>query len=137
VIVPSSLRLSNSDSLAVQLGGSFRLEEDVASFLFEKNHDLSGYEDGTENPTGEEAVEAAIVAASGAHLDGSSFVAVQRWIHDLEALEQMAQPRRDALIGRRRDANEEMEDAPPSAHVRRSAAERFEPPAPMYRRSMC
>ena len=41
-------------------------------------------EDGTENPKGEDAVAAAIVDGRGAGLDGSSYVAVQQWVHDLD-----------------------------------------------------
>jgi putative iron-dependent peroxidase len=128
--------LQRGRALAAQLGDSFRIDEDVPSFQYAVNRDLSGYEDGTENPVGDRAVETAILAGAGAGLDGSSFVAVQRWIHDLAALERMPQQKRDGLIGRKQDTNEEMEDAPPSAHVKRSAQESFDPPAFMVRRSM-
>jgi len=40
------------------------------------------------------------------------------------------------MIGRRRDSNEEIADAPPSAHVKMSAQESYEPAAFMVRRSM-
>ncbi len=47
-------------------------------------------------------------------------------------------PRRsqDLTIGRRRTSNEEIDDAPPSAHVKRTAQERFTPQAFVVRRSM-
>jgi putative iron-dependent peroxidase len=46
--------------------------------LGESGHgrDLTGYEDGTENPDGEAAEEAAFARGLGPGLDGSSFVAV-------------------------------------------------------------
>ena len=43
---------------------------------------------------------------------------------------------RDAVIGRRLDTNEEIADAPVSAHVKRAAQESFDPPAFILRRSM-
>src|SRR5262249_30567150 len=43
---------------------------------------------------------------------------------------------RDLLLGRNRETNAELADAPASAHVKRSAQEDFEPPAFMVRRSM-
>jgi len=43
---------------------------------------------------------------------------------------------RDHTIGRRFEDNQEIPDAPASAHVRRSAQESFDPPAFMLRRSM-
>lgn len=98
--------------------------------------DLTGYEDGTENPVGEAAQEAAFVHGQGEGLDGSSFVAVQQWVHDLDAFEALADADRDHHIGRRLSDNEEIEDSPTSAHVKRTAQESFDPPAFMLRRSM-
>ena len=43
---------------------------------------------------------------------------------------------RDEIIGRSAETNEELEDAPASAHVKRTAQESFTPPAFMLRRSM-
>lgn len=118
------------------LGAAFRVDEDVASFVHGGGRDLSGYEDGTENPTGDRAAEVALVRGRGEGLDGSSFVAAQRWIHDLARLERMPAEERDLVIGRRRESNEEIADAPASAHVKRSAQESYDPPAFMVRRSM-
>ncbi len=98
--------------------------------------DLTGYEDGTENPVGEEAEEAAFVMGEGPGLDGSSFVAVQQWVHDFDAFEALASDDQDNSIGRRRSDNVELEDSPASSHVKRTAQESFEPPAFMLRRSM-
>ena len=48
----------------------------------------------------------------------------------------MAPGEQDATIGRRRSDNEEIDDAPPSAHVKRTAQESFDPEAFVVRRSM-
>ena len=106
--------------------------------LGENGHgrDLTGYEDGTENPVGEAAEGAAFVHGQGEGLDGSSFVAVQQWVHDLDAFERLADAERDHHIGRRLADNEELEDSPTSAHVKRTAQESFDPEAFMLRRSM-
>ncbi len=128
--------LHRSRALRDLLGQDFHLDEDVLSFGYDKNRDLSGYEDGTENPKGKAARDAAIVAGRGPGLDGSSFVAVQRWVHDLGRLDAMTPRERDHAVGRRRDTNEEIADAPASAHVKRTAQESFTPPAFMVRRSM-
>ena len=60
---------------------TFALVEEISTFVYRKGRDLSGYEDGTENPKDDAAREAAIVASGP--LQGSSFAAVQRWVHDL------------------------------------------------------
>src|SRR6185295_17207525 len=64
------------------------------------------------------------------------FVAVQQWVHDLDAFEALGDEDRDNHIGRRLADNEELEDSPTSAHVKRTAQESFDPPAFMLRRSM-
>lgn len=118
------------------LSPGFTLEESVSAFRYGSGLDLSGYEDGTENPAGDAAKEVAFVSGQGPGLDGSSFVAVQRWVHDLDALGTHDEAEQDAMIGRRRSDNEELGDAPPSAHVKRTEQEAFEPPAFVLRRSM-
>ncbi len=98
--------------------------------------DLTGYEDGTENPQQEAAVLAALVPGGGPGLEGSSFVAVQQWVHDFSAFEALSGAAQDDMVGRRRSDNEELEDAPASAHVKRTAQESFAPEAFVLRRSM-
>jgi putative iron-dependent peroxidase len=61
---------------------------------------------------------------------------VQRWVHDLVRFRGFEESRREELIGRRAESNEEIEDAPPSAHVKRTAQESYDPEAFMVRRSM-
>ncbi len=120
---------------------AFRLRDGVDTFrhgLGASGHgkDLMGYEDGTENPSGEAAEAAALVSGRGPGLDGSSYVAIQQWVHDLDAFEALTAPEQDRHIGRRRSDNEELEDAPIWSHVKRTAQESFDPPAFMLRRSM-
>ena len=98
--------------------------------------DLTGYEDGTENPQGAAAEEAAFVQSRGEGLDGSSFVAVQQWLHDLDAFDALAGDEQDRHFGRRRSDNEELDDSPTWAHVKRTAQESFDPTAFLLRRSM-
>jgi putative iron-dependent peroxidase len=125
-----------SASLAETLGDSFVLREEVAVFKYREGRDLTGYLDGTANPVGEAAVETAIVAGAGPGLDGSTFVSVQRYVHDLVRFRRLAPGARDEVIGRRVSDNEEIADAPESAHVKRTEQESFEPSGFMLRRSM-
>ncbi|HUO55114.1 MAG TPA: Dyp-type peroxidase [Rhodoblastus sp.] len=112
----------------------FELSDAVYTFAY-GGRDLTGYEDGAENP-GPDARVAVASAAADSATPCSSFVAVQRWAHDLSHFNAQAPERRDNIIGRRRDDNEELADAPASAHVKRSAQESFAPAAFMWRRSM-
>jgi len=127
--------LHRTRKVVAELGEHFRIDEDVATFVYAEGRDLSGYEDGTENPKGPRAVEVALCTGKPGLADGS-FVAAQRWVHDLSRIEKLAPQERDYIVGRDRESNQELEDAPPSAHVKRSAQESFEPTAFMLRRSM-
>ncbi len=130
-----------ANRLKALLSSAFRLDEIVDGFKHDETpegmgRDLSGYEDGTENPEDEEAEAAAVVSGMGPGLDGSSYVATQKWVHELSLFNRMSEEERNKTIGRRLRDNEELEDAPESAHVKRTAQEDFEPEAFVVRRSM-
>lgn len=121
--------------ITLVLDDAFVLDDAMDTFKYAGGRDLTGYEDGTENPKGNAALHAAVVRAAGT-MRGSSFVAVQRWLHDLRRFGGYTPRRRDDTIGRALKTNAEIEDAPASAHVKRTAQESFEPEAFMLRHSM-
>lgn len=125
-----------SQALVRDLAPGLVLARATDVFRYKDGHDLTGYEDGTENPEGEAALAAAFVQGGGQGLDGSSFVAVQQWQHDFPTFDAMTTEQQDNAIGRRKIDNEELGDAPQSAHVKRTAQEDFEPEAFVLRRSM-
>ena len=118
------------------LSPAFKIDRVTDAFKYDTTRDLTGYEDGTENPTDEKALEAALLKSQQAGLNNSSFVAVQQWQHNLDSFEAMTTQQQDHSIGRDRISNEELDDAPQSAHVKRSEQEGFEPEAFLLRRSM-
>lgn len=133
--------VNRSRTLEQLLAPALELEAVVDTFRHGRGpnghgRDLTGYEDGTENPQGEAAVAAALLQGAGPGLDGSSYVALQQWKHDFAAFAALSEPARDDMMGRRLSDNEELEDAPESAHVKRTAQESFDPEAFVWRRSM-
>lgn len=122
-----------SRQLTDVLADAFVLEQSIDAY-YHAGRDLSGYEDGTENPKGDDIAKVAFVQAGP--LAGSSFVAMQQWEHDLDTFAQMSQVERDHTIGRRASDNEELANAPASAHTKRTAQESFSPEAFVWRRSM-
>lgn len=128
-----------SNALADTLASGFQLEQVVDGFKYgnaELGLDLTGYEDGTENPVDDDAIAAAILSSGEEGVAGSSFVAVQQWFHNLRYFSSLEQAEQDHIIGRRKSDNEEIEDAPPAAHTKRTEQESFEPEAFVVRRSM-
>ncbi len=128
--------LHRTRALEQALAPALFLDHAIDAFQYGDSRDLTGYEDGTENPEGEEALAAAVVAGHGPGLDGGSFAAVQQWVHDLDRFAAMGGERQDMTFGRRKSDNEEIDDAPESAHVKRTAQESFDPEAFVLRRSM-
>jgi putative iron-dependent peroxidase len=111
-------------------GDAFLLVDCNDTFTYHGGRDLTRFEDGTENPKGRKAAAAAL------REDGSSFLALQRWVHDLMRFRGYEEKRRELLIGREAESNDEIPDAPPFAHVKRTEQESFDPPLFMVRRSM-
>ena len=128
--------LHRSRAIESAVGDAFTTDAVVDGFRHLDGRDLSGYVDGTENPKGAKALRAAFVSGKGAGLDGASFVAVQQWLHNFSRFDAMSARDQDNAVGRRRRDNVELEHAPASAHVKRTAQESFDPEAFVVRRSM-
>lgn len=124
--------LHRSMELETALAPAFKKVQQTDCFRYKDGHDLSGYEDGTENPVADEAVR--VVTAPGG--EGGSYAAIQHWEHNLPHFKSLPQQEQDHIIGRRLSDNEEIDDAPESAHVKRTAMEDFDPEAFVVRRSM-
>jgi putative iron-dependent peroxidase len=122
--------------IETMLAPAFEVAGSIDAFKYSRGLDLTGYEDGTENPKGKKAVGAAIVSDKRAGIGGGSFVAVQQWVHDFDRFAAMPHKEQDNAIGRRRRDNKELDSAPASAHVKRTAQESFTPEAFVLRRSM-
>ena len=69
--------------------------DEVHGFRSFDERDLLGFVDGTENPEGDGALEAVtVIDAEDPAFDGSSYVVVQKYLHDLTAWDALAPRRR-------------------------------------------
>lgn len=107
------------------LGGAVRLVEEVHGFKYLGGRDLTGFVDGTENPTGDERPDVALVGAEDPAFAAGSYVSIQRYVHNLDKWEALGRAEQEAAVGRTKDDDEEMDDAvkPPSAHIARVVME--------------
>ncbi|MBK2094252.1 Dyp-type peroxidase [Francisella philomiragia] len=112
----------------------FTVEKIVSSYTYHGKYDLSGFEDGIENPKGEEVVPASVIPEG--KLEGSSFWVLQQWLHDFDWLNNASQSAKEECIGRSLDDSHQFKDLKDFAHVKRSAKENFDPEAELLRRSM-
>jgi putative iron-dependent peroxidase len=92
--------------------------DEVHGFRYFDARDLIGFVDGTENPEGDAAMEATIVGEEDAAFAGSSYVIVQKYLHDLEAWNALSTEAQELIIGRRKLSDVELDDSikPTSAH---------------------
>lgn len=128
--------LNRSNALEAALAPALRLVDRQEAFRYKDGHDLTGYEDGTENPHDDAAIAAALLTEGADGHIGASFAAIQQWQHDLKGFHQLSAEDKDNIMGRRLSDNEEIDEAPVSAHVKRTAQESFAPEAFVVRRSM-
>ena len=94
------------------------------AFTYQASRDLTGFEDGTENPPLDEATRLVSVP-DGRPGAGSSVVLLQRWVHDLEAFEALDPDAKDQVIGRSLASGEELDESvrSPRAHISRVVLE--------------
>jgi porphyrinogen peroxidase len=105
------------------LDGIAELREETPGFQYFSHQDLTGFEDGTENPKGAERLDVAVLPADAGPGAGSSFVLAQRWVHDLRAFEQLDVADQERIIGRTKDGSVELDPLPPHSHVERVVIE--------------
>ena len=106
------------------LAGVADLASEQPSFAYRASQDLTGFEDGTENPSLVEAPGVATIG-DGEPGAGGSVVLLQRWVHDLDGFEALSVPDQESVIGRTLHGSVELDDdrQPPTSHVSRVVVE--------------
>jgi putative iron-dependent peroxidase len=104
--------------IMARLGDSVSPVHEVHGFKFFDDRDLIGFVDGTENPTGQEAIDAVLVGTEDAAFAGGSYVIVQKYLHDLAGWNALPTEAQERIIGRTKLSDIELDDAikPTSAH---------------------
>jgi porphyrinogen peroxidase len=102
-----------------RLTGSVAVVDEVHGFKYFDDRDLLGFVDGTENPTGAAATAAVTVGAEDADFAGSSYVVVQKYLHDMPAWNALSVEAQELAVGRRKLSNVELPDdvKPGNSHV--------------------
>jgi porphyrinogen peroxidase len=105
---------------------------ETSSWPYRHDRDLTGFIDGTENPSLARAPEIALIPPDepGA---GGSVLLLQRWAHDVEAWEALPVAAQQAAMGRTKDDSTELEHKPGNSHVARTDQDDF---GHIFRRNM-
>jgi putative iron-dependent peroxidase len=101
--------------IVARLDGVGAVADEVHGFRYFEQRDLLGFVDGTENPVGRAAQDAAIIGAEDPDFAGGSYVIIQKYLHDLAAWNQLPTEQQERVIGRTKLADIELsDDAKPS-----------------------
>ncbi len=106
-------------------------------FSYHQNKDLIGFEDGTANPKTDELKRDAAVIADGRLGAGGSLILTQKWVHDLDKWNSIPVHCQEAVVGRTKQENIELEgsEMPDDSHISRTDLTVAGVPMKMYRRS--
>lgn len=104
--------------ILAKLDGAVSVVDEVHGFKYFDDRDLIGFVDGTENPTGFEAIEAAVITDEDPDFTGGSYVIVQKYLHDLKRWNEVPVEAQEKIIGRHKLSDIELDDAakPSYAH---------------------
>ena len=106
------------------LRGLATVADETSSWPYRHDLDLTGFIDGTENPTLVEAQEA-VVVPDGSPGAGGTVLLLQKWAHDSEQWESLPVEEQERVIGRTKADSVELEDRPDDSHVARTDQEDF------------
>lgn len=100
------------------IGDAVSVADEVHGFRYFDDRDVMGFVDGTENPRGEAAREAAVIGGEDPAFTGGSYVIVQKYLHNMKAWNALPVEAQEHIIGRKKLSDIELSDTekPTSAH---------------------
>ena len=112
--------------LAQRLRTLAALTEEIHGFRYLDSRDFTGFIDGTENPRGKARAAAALIGVEDQPFAGGSYIAVQRYVHNLDAWRRLSDREQEQIIGRTKRSSVELPKArkPATAHISRVVIER-------------
>ena len=101
-----------------RIGTAVSSVDETHGFRYFDDRDLLGFVDGTENPRGYAALNAALVGEEDAGFAGGSYVIIQKYLHDLGKWNALSTEDQERIIGRKKLSDIELSDEvkPSSAH---------------------
>ncbi|HVW57309.1 MAG TPA: Dyp-type peroxidase [Rhizobiaceae bacterium] len=97
--------------ITARLGKAITVVDETHGFKFFDQRDMIGFVDGTENPVGQESLDAVLIGDEDSAFAGGSYVIVQKYLHDLKGWNALPIERQEAIIGRKKLSDIELEDS--------------------------
>lgn len=99
--------------LIEQFGDSVSVVDETDGFRYLDTRDLLGFVDGTANPVGPAVPECTLITAEDdPNAEGGSYVVIQKYIHNLKGWKGLPNETQEAIVGRTKLENVELDDAP-------------------------
>ena len=114
------------------LAGVASVAEETSSWAYRYDHDLTGFIDGTENPSLLDA-PGVLTVPDGEPGAGGTILLLQKWAHDAGRWESLGVAAQERVIGRRKPDSVELDPKPPDSHVARTDQDVF---GHIFRRNM-
>jgi putative iron-dependent peroxidase len=99
------------------LKGHMNVARETLTFIYGASLDMTGFIDGTGNPQGEAAERAAAIIPDGQPGAGGSFINAQRWVHNLEAWNEMSVEEQEKVFGRTKPDSTRLDPQPDYSHL--------------------
>jgi putative iron-dependent peroxidase len=106
--------------------------EETSSWAYRHDRDLTGFIDGSENPSLIDAPDVALVPDGNAGAAGTILL-LQKWKHDTAAWESLPVDRQERVMGRRKLDSVELDDKPSDSHVASTDQDQY---GKIFRRNM-
>jgi len=114
------------------LAGLASLGEETSSWSYRHDRDLTGFVDGSENPTLLDAPAVALLP-EGVPGAAGTVLLLQKWKHKVADWEAQSVPQQEHIIGRTKLDSIELENKPSDSHVARTDQDEF---GNIFRRNM-
>lgn len=94
-----------------KFGDAVKVVDQTVGFRYFDVRDLLGFVDGTANPVGQAVPESVMIAEEDANAVGGSYIVIQKYLHDLKGWKKLPVEKQEAIIGRTKLENIELDDA--------------------------
>jgi putative iron-dependent peroxidase len=119
-------------SVVRDVAGQASLADETSSWPYRHDRDLTGFIDGSENPTLLDAPTAALLP-EGVPGAAGTVLLLQKWKHNVAEWEALPIEQQERVIGRTKPDSVELENKPPESHVARTDQDAF---GNIFRRNM-
>src|SRR6266849_974001 len=96
--------------ITARLGAAVSPVDEVQGFRYFDSRDLIGFVDGTENPKGQEAIDATIIGDEDPAFHAGSYVIIQKYLHDLAGWNVLPTEKQEKIVGRTKLNGVELDD---------------------------